>query len=180
MPNLDPALMMDEGAAPLPAEQEAPDDMPLPPPENDDEAQAEMRAALASLPAPAQRAAKMIGKVAMADGGERLGQLLQAEDFVNAAATWIVANIQKAEEKVGDIPDEYLYGDGSLADVVCMMVVARGQLAGVEAASDRGAKDAIMDEVERLALGGEGGGQPAEQPEAEPMPEESGTPLLME
>lgn len=135
-------------------------------------------------PPEAQKAAQMIEKVIMSDKGANAVKFVQsAGDIIRGAGQFIFQQITQAEKRVGDIPDEFLYADGGLSDLMLAMLWKLLEDAGVEGADNQEAYAATLDLIDELAgFGGEEGqapeGEEPPPPEGEPPPEQAAPPPM--
>lgn len=132
-------------------------------------------------PPEAQKAAQMIEKVIMSDKGANAVKFVQsAGDIIRGAGQFIFQQITQAEKRVGDIPDELLYADGGLSDLMLAMLWKLLEDAGVEGADNQEAYEATLDLIDELAgFGGEAPeGEEPLPPEGEPPPEQAALPPM--
>jgi hypothetical protein len=137
----------------------------------------------ADWPPEAQQAADMVMKVIGSDEAKVAQYIESAGDIMKGAASFVFQQITEAEKRVADIPDELLYADGGLSDLVMALVFRIAEDAGIEGADDPATYAAALDEVDRLAGFTEGEAPAAEAPPEGPeVPEEQppqrGRPLM--
>lgn len=125
----------------------------------------------ADWPDEAKQAADMVIKVIQSDEQKVAEYIQHAGDLVKGAASFVFQQITEAEKRVADIPDELLYADGGLSDLVMALVFRIAEDAGIEGADDPATYSAALDEVDNLAGFNEGAGLTEEAP-----PEEAAEP----
>lgn len=105
----------------------------------------------ADWPPEAKQAADAVIKVVTSDEGKVAEYIQHAGDLVKGAASFVFQQITEAEKRIGDIPDELLYADGGLSDLVMALVFRIAEDAGIEGADDQATYAAALDEVDNLA-----------------------------
>lgn len=105
----------------------------------------------ADWPPEAKKAADAVIKVVTSDEGKVAEYIQHAGDLVKGAASFVFQQITEAEKRIGDIPDELLYADGGLSDLVMALVFRIAEDAGIEGADDQATYAAALDEVDNLA-----------------------------
>ena len=124
----------------------------------------------ADWPPEAKQAADAVIKVVTSDEGKVAEDIQHAGDLVKGAASFVFQQITEAEKRFGDVPDDMLYADGGLSDLVMALVFRIAEDAGIEGADDQATYAAALDEVDSLAGFSEGDEQ--EPPAEEAMPDE--------
>lgn len=105
----------------------------------------------ADWPPEAKQAADAVIKVVTSDEGKVAEYIQHAGDLVKGAASFVFQQITEAEKRFGDVPDDTLYADGGLSDLVMALVFRIAEDAGIEGADDQATYAAALDEVDNLA-----------------------------
>lgn len=105
----------------------------------------------ADWPPEAKQAADAVIKVVTSDEGKVAEYIQHAGDLVKGAASFVFQQITEAEKRFGDVPDDMLYADGGLSDLVMALVFRIAEDAGIEGADDQATYAAALDEVDNLA-----------------------------
>lgn len=131
--------------------------------------------AMADWPPEAQEAGKAVIQIISSNEENVIKFVHAAGSLVRGAASFVFSQINEAEKRFGDVPDDILYADGGLSDLAMALVFRILQDAGLEGADDINAYHEALNEVDNLAGFA---GQSQEGQEEAPPPQGRGMPVM--
>lgn len=130
-----------------------------------------------NLPMEAQKMIELSKQVMLDDQANdpMMKLLTDASDLSVGAAMVVYKLIERAEDQLGDVDDEIIFGSEGVADYLMDIVFAMAQQEGIEGSDDPEAYSAALDRVAEFAQGG-GEAPMSEEPQQAQPPQR---PLMM-